>query len=348
MEGGYKELHSAIDYLERLSKEDPAILKKKVYETFSGLSVLLLEANKAKFKRGWVSKVIDRHGSPIFDKKESRIIEDSAKKFIQPLFTDKQVGGVDIPQKESSASSIIESTASVNPDDLSLDKTFWKIQDFFKTVDAQMKSFSRELGPFRYFYEQKMDFRVPLPVPLPVPPFISVIMVPVNPRAIPIIIGLVVEAIRITYSIGPLSNDNTRKVLSLVLGLIDILKGDWKQGILSFIGFFGEAPLVAGLITKVLLNILDFVSPDLQEKLVMDLYKSGKSIIIGFILWGFANFAPDFARAAARAQFDILKKMVNEGNEKIDELESAMQKSIEPAGLKIKFKDIPEDFCSKF
>ena len=351
MDGGYRELHSSLDYLEKLSKEDPVLLKKRVYETFSGLSVILLEAKKSKFKRGWTSNILDRHGSPLFDKKESYIIEDGVKKFIKPLFTDKQRGGVDTKgpaQREAGQSSIIQPTIPVSLDDLSIDKTFWKIKDFFSLVDAQMKTFSRELGPFRLFYTMETDFQFPLPVPIPAPPFVTTVMVPVNPRAIPIIISLIIESIRIIFSIGPLSNEQTRKVLSLVLGLVDILKGDWKQGILSIIGFFGEAPLVAGLILKVLLNIMDFVSPDLQEKLVMNLYQSGKSIIIGFILWGFSNFAPDFARAAARAQFDILKKMVDQGNETIDKLEESIQKSVEPAGLKIKFKDIPEGFVPTF
>ena len=71
-------------------------------------------------------------------------------------------------------------------------------------------------------------------------------------------------------------------------------------------------------------------------------------MIIGFLLWGFANFAPDFARAAARAQFDILKKIVDDNNAKIDGLEASIQKSIEPSGLKIHFKDIPEDFVPSF
>ena len=126
------------------------------------------------------------------------------------------------------------------------------------------------------------------------------------------------------------------------------MKGDWKQGILSIIGFFGEGPLVAGLIGKVLLNLMDLVAPDIQERMAMDVYQSGKSMCIGFILWGFANFAPDFARAAARAQFDILKKIVADANGKIGEIEASMQKSVEPAGLELKLKDIPEDFVPTF
>jgi hypothetical protein len=93
---------------------------------------------------------------------------------------------------------------------------------------------------------------------------------------------------------------------------------------------------------------LDLVAPDIQERMAMDVYQSGKSMCIGFLLWGFANFAPDFARAAARAQFDVLKKIVEDANGKIGEIEASMQKSVEPAGLELKLKDIPADFVPTF
>jgi hypothetical protein len=126
------------------------------------------------------------------------------------------------------------------------------------------------------------------------------------------------------------------------------LKGDWKQGILSMIGFFGEIPMLAGLIGKVLLNLLDLIAPDIQERMTMDIYQSGKSIFIGFLLWGFANFAPDFVRLSVRTQFDVIKKVVEDANGKIHEIEAAMQKSVEPAGLELKIKDIPEGFVPTF
>jgi len=349
MDRGYqKELYTSLDYLESLTKDDPEQLKKKVYETVSGISFLILEAKKSNFKKGWASKIVDRHDSPLFEKNESRILESATDKFIKPLFEHKEQTGGLVPIKKSSAPSIIQSKIAINPEDLSIDKTFWKVRDFLSSVDAKAKAFSRELGPFRFFYSMDTDFRFPLPIPIPVPPFVSVILVPVNPRAIPIVIGLIIEAIRIIYGVGPMSDDTTRKVLSLVLGLVDILKGDWKQGILSIIGFFGEAPLIAGLVMKTLINILDLIAPDLQEKLTMDLYQSGKSIAIGFLLWGFANFAPELARIAARAQFDALKKIVEEANGKINDVEAAMQKSVDPAGLQLKLKDIPEDFVPTF
>jgi len=345
---GQRELEATLDNLERLANEDSETLRKKVYETFSGISFLVLEAKKANFKRGWAYNLKDRHNENIFEKSEAKILEEASNKFIQPLFSNSvKRGGASIPVKASASGSIVK--PALNPEDLSLDRTFWKVRDLLKSIDEQVKNFSRELGPFRLFYDKNTpDFRFPLPVPAPPPVFVSVIMVPINPRSIPIVIGLIIEAVRLVYSVGPMSNDVTRKVLSLVLGLIDFLKGDWKQGILSMIGFFGETPLLAGLIGKVLLNLLDLVAPDIQERMTMDAYQSAKSMYIGFLLWGFANFAPDFARASARLQFDAIKKIVTDANGKIDAVEASMQKSVGAAGLQLKLNDIPEDFVPTF
>ena len=347
---GQRELEATLDNLERLANEDSKTLRKKVYETLSGISFLMLEAKKAKFKRGWAYNLKDRHNENIFEKSEAKILEEATQKFIQPMFSSNlhnKKGGAGPNLKASATGVLMKPT--INPEDLSLDRTFWKVRDVIKSIDEQVKNFSRELGPFRFFYDKDTaDFKFPIPVPLPAPPFVEIIKVPVNPRAVPIIIGLIIETIRLVFSVGPLSNDITRKVLSLVLGLIDFLKGDWKQGILSMIGFFGETPLVAGLIGKVFLNLLDLIAPDIQERITMDIYQSGKSMCIGFMLWGFANFSPEPVRKIARSQFDALKKIVTDANGKIDDIEASMQKSIGPAGLELKLKEIPEDFVPTF
>jgi len=345
-----RQLEATLDTLERLANEDDETLNKKVYETFSGISFLMIEAKKAQFKKGWASEILDRHDEPIFEKGEARILEEATQKFIKPMFSNNsqnKKGGAG-PNLKASASGVLMKP-SINPEDLSLDRTFWKVRDLIKSIDDQVKNFSRELGPFRFFYDKDTaDFKFPIPVPLPAPPFVEIIKVPVNPRAVPIIIGLIIETIRMIFSVGPLSNDIARKILSLVLGLIDFLKGDWKQGILSMIGFFGESPLLAGLVGKVFLNLLDLIAPDIQERITMDIYQSGKSMCVGFMLWGFANFAPKFVRDIARKQFDALKKIVADSNGKIEDIESSMQKSLEPAGLQLKLKEIPEDFVPTF
>lgn len=347
---GRRELESSLENLERLSNEDHDKLKKKVYETFSGISFLIMEAKKREFKKGWASELVDRHDEKMFEKEEARILEDAANKYVRPMFSYSQKGGV--PQgpvlKESAAMSAIKAAKQIDPEQISMDKTFWKIRDMLRMIDSKAKMYARELGPFRFFYDRELDFKIPFFIPTANPPYFAKFDIPIPPRSIPIVIGLVIETVRLVLSVGPHANVEVRKILSLVLGLIDILKGDWKQGILSLIGFYGESPLIGGLIAKVFLNMLDLIAPDLQERIVMDLYQSGKSLCIGFILWGFANFAPDYVRMIARAQFDKIKELVNNANGEIDKIEGAMQKSVAPAGLQIKLKDIPPDFVPTF
>ena len=49
---GQRELEIALENLERLSNEDQNAMRKKVYDTFSGISFLILEAKKNNFKKG--------------------------------------------------------------------------------------------------------------------------------------------------------------------------------------------------------------------------------------------------------------------------------------------------------
>ena len=319
-----KQLDVTLKYLESLSKEDPEKLKKTLYDSFSALSYLILEGKKAKFRSGWASEVKDRHGDPIFDKGEAQILESVSLNLMKPMFEkDSQKGGnpeVKPPSlKAFSTKGMIDTKATpgigVNPDDISLDKTFWKVKDFLTGLDKQAHDLSRSMGPFRFFYDMPTDIRVPIPIPIPSPPFVIMTTFPVSPRAIPVIIGALVETIRLLFSVGNLSNDTARKVLSFVMAIIDLLKGDWKHSILSLIGYWGQYPLMAGIIGKTFLNVFDLISPDIQDRIIFDVYQSGKSMTIGFFLWAFATFSTDPLRTIARKQFDLIKEMVDNSNE---------------------------------
>jgi hypothetical protein len=128
---------------------------------------------------------------------------------------------------------------------------------------------------------------------------------------LPLLVTVFVEGIRLLFSVGPMSNDIARKVLSIVLALIDFLKGEWKHALLSFAGYYGQYPLVIGIILKVFIDILTTIAPDISERLEFDIYRTGKSLIIGIVLWIFTTFAPDFARAAALRAFDAITAKID-------------------------------------
>ena len=346
------ELNTALDHLLVLSRQDPEKLQKTLYDSFSALSYLALEGKAADFQPGWAAKVVGKDGNPIFKKEEADIVETVALNTVKPIFTpdtnsETQKGG-DPSIKPIGTKGMIDVTSvpgiGVNPDDLSLDKTYWKVKNFLSGLDKQTHDLSRELGPFRFFYESPVDIQIPLP--LPFPPY--TITVPISPRAVPVIISALVEGIRLLFSFGPLSNDITRKILSIVMAVVDILQGEWKHSIMSLIGFYGSTPLAIGIVGKVFFNSLSLIAPDLQDRLLLDIYQSTKSMFIGIVLWGFATFSTAPIRKIVRTQFDKLKELADNANGQIGKIESSMQQSVDPLGLKVKFNKLPEGFVPTF
>ena len=351
-----RKLKELLKQLETIAAGDTTKLQTNVYGFLNGLSILILEGKSKNFQRGWVHGVVDRHNEPLFDKESAWALEAFANVVIKPIFKEPklQKGGAlqkgsGLSLRPGSIKGIIQTMAPpISLEDMSIDKTYWKIKNYLAGLDKQVHQLSRELGPFKFFYDMDIDFRMPLPVPIPVPPFVMVVMVPIPPRAIPVLIGVFVESIRLLFSVGSLSNDIARKVLSVVVAVVDLLQGDWKQALLSLAGIFGQTPLLIGVIGKVFLSAVSLIAPDIQDRLLFSIFQSGKSFLVGFFLWGFSTFAPDFVRKIVRVQFDEMKKLANDTNEQISKVEEAMKKSIGPIGLQVKFNEIPEEFLPTF
>ena len=294
----YKELHVNLDFLDKMSNEDPGSLKKKIYEAFSGLSFLAIEAKAAQFKR-WASILKDRYNDSLFSAKDSRLLEEVAQIYLKP---------------------ILEGTHD-STQDMRSNKTFREIDEYFKELDQMIKGVSRGLGSFRFFHERANDFKTSLAIPLQSGKT-KTLKVPVGPMAAPVALGIVTEAIRIIYQVSPLTSETTKEINVFLLGLIDSLKGDWKQGAICIAEFFQRAPLYAKLIGKVILNILDFIAPDLQN--FLEGCKS-RDALFAFFLWGFVNFSPEIEK-------NIVRKCIDEtsdSSEKVSEHFSLSENDIQ-------------------
>jgi len=354
------ELKRALDYLETISKGDSESLKNNVYKSFSGLCYLGLEAKRAKFKPGWATEIKDSNLNSLFHEKEASVIENIFLLLLKPIIDegkDEKDGKGEGEAQTGGAAALVPSTSDgglfsklkgvaslVNPDDISIDKTYWKVINFLKGLNEQTHALSREIGPFKYFYDSKAD--LPIPFPIPFPPYAVTMQIP--PRTIPVLIGSFVEAIRLIFSLGPTSNELTRKILSIVMAVIDLVQGEWKNSILSFAGYYGQYPLIAGVVGKVFLNVFSLVAPDIQDRLIFDIYRSGKSMFIGGFLWMFSTFAPASVRLIVKKQLDIIKDKVIEVNGDIQKTEDKMQEAAGESGLKVDLNKIPETFIVSF
>jgi hypothetical protein len=251
---GDKELNLTLDYLKKLSNEEFEPLKKNVYEAFSKFSFLFMEARGVNFKRGSLVNLQDRHG-PLFSPKDARIIED--------LF-----------RGNSNKINSSENSVTIN-------KLFNTIHDYLDDIDHKANTVSRELGVFRFF--NKSQFNIPFTIPSG--HSTTIIKVPDNSLAIVSLINLIIETIRIIHSLGP---NITTQYMPFLLGLIDILKGDWKEGFIGIATFMNTSPLVSELIASVFYRLLQFTIPSLEIPYT--------SMLPAFCLWGFANFSPESER----------------------------------------------------
>jgi len=197
-------------------------------------------------------------------------------------------GGLVQEKKPSSLPSL-----PIHLSDISMDVKFWKVKKFIDGLDDTAHKFSREMGPFKFFYDAPMDFRIPVVDPVVTP---VLTLIPIPPRIIPVLLEVIVETVRVIFSTGPMSNDLVRKLLSLVLAIIDVSKGNWKHALLSMAGYFGKNPMLVGIVGKVFLTILQRVAPDILTSLVFTSYMSAKSLVIGTLAWLVTTFSPDFAR----------------------------------------------------
>lgn len=87
-----------------------------------------------------------------------------------------------------------------------------------------------------------------------------------------------------------------RKVLSIIVSILELLRGDWKKAILTFMGFYGKIPLFIGELTKIFLSLFQTLSPQLQNSIVFGTLDTGKSMFIGILLAIFQVTAPEEVR----------------------------------------------------
>jgi hypothetical protein len=264
-----------IELLEKLANDDPEILKKNLYKVLSKFSFLYVEGLRVNFNRGWASTVTDRHGT-IFTSKEAKQIEHFFASIVKPLTN--------------------------TPETNHVKKILKLIEEHFKDLNLKIAEFSREFGSFRFSYQKAKACTIDFPVPLLDSPYSSVIKIP-EKDAVPIIIDLIIESIRLISSLEN-SRDIMQKCAPFLGGLIDILKGNWKEGFLSWSEF---SPAVAGLLGKVFLLLIDFTYPKIHDFAVMH----SNSIFTVFLYWGFANFSPESDRMIVSKYLDSSIKESN-------------------------------------
>lgn len=298
----------------------------------------------------WAKRAVDEMGQPLLTPAEQEVWTAACKPYL-PLFRGLQQGGADLPtipgapavsldptDPLGSAESPVTASDSAGPDDL-----FEQAYAQYERANSTIHRYVSKHGPIQMSTFDKGE-DIPLfpkmmttalqgyPATKGVGMALEKVKLP--PRTIYVIVYLLLDMARTTSAV--MGADQNRKLLSVIMAVIDLLRGDWKRAVLSLLGYAGSSPLYMGQILKVYLALFQTINPRIQRDIIFGTYSLGKSLLIGGLLSVFQVTAPASVRLPL---IEILEKLA-ERKEAIDGV--LMEQGLAPRSddLAVSFEDI--------
>jgi hypothetical protein len=318
------------------SEINGALLNKdmstKLYDSTNGIMRIIEAIVKTKGDN-WAVQVLDKDGNPVLTPQEQQKFTEAFQPYVETIIDffgqpDEMRGGdglypgADFVSKLSGLSlnninsKKAQVTGQTTQDDTpSINSTYLKVIDKVGNINSTVNDYASKYGILKLEKEHDLEPDVRLfPQPaaaaisegvlglstlvgFPIPPTVTMDVlskVKVPFRLIVLVLYLILDIARIVVSVeGPPIG---RKILSIVLSISDLLKGDWKKAVLSFIGYYGTTPLLIGELLKLFLSLFRKLSPELQESIIFGSLDATKSFIIGILLAIFQVTAPEEVR----------------------------------------------------
>jgi gas vesicle protein len=335
-----KDVEAKLQEAYRLLQENRNDIPDRMYRALEGISSVFYAWKVSKGAKGWSSTLVNTDGKAIFTKQQRVLLEEAFNTYgpmFDEVFDEKMVGGASMSNvQQGPTSSLVQTKPAINPEDVSIDKLYHYVTTTADQYDEQWKSISNSLGIVRAVEAQ--DYRgvavIPMVPPVPVPYYIL-------GKAIFPFLTMILDSIRLGLGNPGYDLPMVRVSLSMVLCVIDLIRGDWQTALLSSMGIFSSSGVVVGIFGKLVRNAWLFIAPDLQKQLRDDIYRSSKSMCVGFLLWAFSIFSPDAVRLAVNTSFDKMREIIEQFNQKSQDAEDRVQSVAEKSGVKVTFPKIP-------
>jgi hypothetical protein len=219
----------------------------------------------------------------------------------------------------------------------SIDAIFETIRNSLKSIDERNREIASIIGPVAMVKSLSGD-------PVLIPPIEQIgltfpIKLPTH-LIIPMI-NSILETCRLLVSSSMLNIEYLRKVFSIVLALFDISRGEWRDGVLSFMGYFGNETMLLGQSLKTARWVYNLISPDIQERLENDIYAGGKSLLVGFLLWFLNMVSPSYVRTTLNTLLESAQEKITNLKETVDGVYKTAQISAGKAGATIYIPKFP-------
>lgn len=242
---------------------------------------------------------------PLFTKEQAKKLEEAWPKL-------GQVGGGFPPSiKDLSAGpkALGTTMASViqNPELYSIDDKFAKLTGSLDSWDEAITDAAKQYSlPALEAVAPDPKFIIPLgPFPLPV-------MIPI--RLVLPTLNAILELVRIVSSLIP-AIDILGKPTTLLMVFLDLARGNLYHALFSLLGLFGKYPMYTGIVLKIFRDAYMLIAPDIRTELRSAIYRSGKSMTIGWVLWLFGVVSPEIVRKPVVALMDKVRAIIETYND---------------------------------
>lgn len=314
---------------ELLNKNMP----ERLYKSTDGIMRVINAIVKTK-GQGWAAQVLNNDGKPLLTKEEQIKFTEAFQPYLETIIDyfgpndDEMVGGQvpDVSKLSGLSSDFLKTKAAqatksypIPPFDPTTmpgpDDIYAKIVNRVGNLNSTVNNYASKYGVLKLEKEHDLeeDVRlIPQPAALaisegvfalstaadfPILPSITMevlqkIKVPF--RTIIFVIYLTLDIARLAMGIvGPALG---RKILSILVAVLELLKGDWKKAILTFIGYYGMIPMLTGQLLKVFMTLFGMFAPQIQERIIFGSLDAAKSFIVGLLLAIFQVTAPEEVR----------------------------------------------------
>jgi hypothetical protein len=304
----------------------------QLYVSLANLASLTTSFIRSKGAPGWSAALVDEAGSPMLGTKEQKQIEDivAAAPWLRDLLLKEeappQVGGVVAPAglKPGGLFQNMTPSAPLTGNDVSLDNMFQLLLK--KTAD--MDEYWKKSTEGSEYMKKIYDTDIPVG-PLP-PGAVAGGPTDIRPvfksKTFAVLLVAVIDSIRVSLAMSPYNTDFNRQALTLLIFIEELVTGQWRQMILTGLGFISPSGVAAGVFFKYMVNAWMLLNPGLRTQIATDLFRSGKSLLIGGVLWAAATLPPAMVQKQTAEQLAKLKEFINKNRANIETVLAGSEK----------------------
>jgi hypothetical protein len=314
--GSYQDIRKRIDHA--LTDKD---FTNRIVQSVNGV-VAVVNAIVETKGENWAVHVVDEKGQPLLTPEEQQRFTEAFSGHIDGILaffgqSRTQKGGamdITLPSlvEPSDEPELTTESNAIQGIDESFSQKFMKR---INNVDQVVNDYASKYGILKLQREHDVqpDIRlIPEPAAMaisqgvftlgsmmgfPIPPnvtmeFLAKIKVPFRTVIFTVYVALDVARI----SMGFAGRENGRKILSVLLAILELMLGDWKKSILTFMGYYGMSPMLYGELGKVFLTSFRMFAPQLQDTFLLGTFDATKSFVVGLLLSLFQITAPEEVR----------------------------------------------------